>query len=170
MDKLVSGWRLSALVNYASGAPLSFSSSNYYYYPLWAETYANFNLSSYNGSQFNKSSFQEPTGSNPAPPQDQFFPKTIATNPAYGELGNGPARISAIRGFGLENENAGLLKNTYFGAEGRYRLQLRLEFYNIFNRHSFNNPDTNLKSPTFGYVTSVNSTPRNGQFGARFEW
>ncbi len=166
---LISGWRLSSLVTYASGAPLSFSSTNYYYYPLWAETYVNFNLSGYNGSMFNKGNFQQPTGSTP-PAADQFFPKTIASNPAYGQLGTGPARIDALRGFGAENENASLLKNTYFGSEGRYLLQLRVEFYNIFNRHSFSNPNTNLNSPNFGYVTSVNSTPRNGQFGVRFQW
>jgi len=45
-----------------------------------------------------------------------------------------------------------------------------VEFYNIFNRHGFADPDTNLQSKTFGYVTGVNSTPRNGQFGARFQW
>ncbi len=166
---IVSGWRLSGLVMYASGAPLSFSSSNYYYYPLWAETYANYNLSGYSGSMFNKGSFQQPEGST-LPASDQFFPSTIASNPDYGELGTGPARISAIRGFGVESENASLLKNTYFGAEGRYKLQFRVEFYNIFNRHSFDNPNTNLTSPDFGYVTGVSSTPRNGQFGVRFEW
>ncbi|MBV9296834.1 MAG: TonB-dependent receptor, partial [Acidobacteriaceae bacterium] len=57
LNGLVSGWRLSGLVRYASGAPLSFSSSNYYYYPLWATTYVNYNLTGYNGSQFNAANF-----------------------------------------------------------------------------------------------------------------
>ncbi len=170
VNTLISGWSLSGLVMYASGAPLSFSSTNYYYYPLWAETYVNYSLSGYHGSSFNGAKFQEPTGSNPTPAGDQYFPTTVAANPPYGQLGAGPARIDALRGFGVKSENAGLLKNTYFGPEGRFRLQLRVEFYNIFNRHSFANPNTNLSSPEFGYVTSVSSTPRNGQFGARFEW
>ena len=46
-DKLVSGWRAAGLVMYASGPPLTFYSSNYYYYPLWAATYVNYNLSGY---------------------------------------------------------------------------------------------------------------------------
>ena len=168
-EKLISGWRLSGLVTYASGPPLGFSSSNYYYYPLWATTYVNYNLGSYHGSVFNPDSFQQPTGSAPTP-GDQYFSTSIATNPTYGQLGTGPARIDAIRGFGIKSENISLLKNTSFGAEGRYKLQFRLEFYNIFNRHTFTQPDTNLSSPTFGYVTGVSSAPRNGQFGVRFEF
>lgn len=170
LNGLVSGWRLSGLVLYASGAPLSFSSSNYYYYPLWATTYVNYNLGGYNGSQFNAQNFTPPTASDPAPAGDLYFPNTVAANPNYGELGTGPARIDALRGFGIKSEDASLMKNTLFGPEGRFKLQLRVEFYNIFNRHTFNNPDTSLTSPTFGLVTGVNSLPRQGQFGVRFEW
>lgn len=167
-DKLIGGWRVAGLVMYASGPPLSFSSSNYYYYPLWATTYVNYNLTGYHGSTFNQNNFQEPTGANQTPGADQYFPSSIASNPAYGQLGSGPARIDAIRGFGIASENVSLLKDTAFGVDGRYKLQLRLEFYNIFNRHSFQQPNTDISSSMFGYVTGVNSAPRNGQFGLRF--
>ncbi|HEY7303180.1 MAG TPA: TonB-dependent receptor [Bryobacteraceae bacterium] len=170
VNGLISGWRVTGLVLYASGAPLSFSSSNYYYYPLWATTYTNYNLSNFYGSSFVPRHFQQPTDSDPTPTPDRYFPAQVVTDPAYGQLGTGPARVDALRGFGITSENVSLLKNTSFGSEGRFRLQFRVEFYNIFNRHSFNNPDTNLTSPTFGYVTSVNSSPRQGQFGVRFEW
>ncbi len=169
-NSLIGGWRISALMNYATGAPLTFYSTNYYWYPLWSATYVDYNLAGYNGSKFNGDNFQVITDSSHPPAADQYFPTTVASNPAYGTFGTGAARINAIRGFGIADENAGLMKNTAFGPEGRYRLQLRVEFYNIFNRHSFVNPDTNLSSPTFGYVTGVSSTPRNGQFGARFEF
>ncbi|MGH9584984.1 MAG: hypothetical protein ACRD4O_18850, partial [Bryobacteraceae bacterium] len=170
VNGLVSGWRVSGIVLYASGKPLSFSSSNYYYYPLWAETYANYNLSNYSGSSFSPGNFQQPTSSKVPPAADRYFPASVASNPVYGQLGAGLARVDALRGFGIASENASLLKNTTFGAEGRYLLQFRVEFYNIFNRHTFNNPNTNLTSPELGYVTSVNSTPRQGQFGIRFQW
>ncbi|HEX3683234.1 MAG TPA: carboxypeptidase regulatory-like domain-containing protein [Bryobacteraceae bacterium] len=170
VNGLVSGWRLSGIVLYASGAPLSFFSSNYYYYPAWAATYVDYNLADYKGSQFNAVNFSPPTATNQAPAGDLYFPQTVAANPPYATLGAGPARIDALRGFGIKNENASLMKNTYFGPEGRFRLQLRVEFYNIFNRHTFSNPDTNLNDITFGYVTGVNSLPRQGQFGIRFEW
>ncbi|MGA8028953.1 MAG: carboxypeptidase regulatory-like domain-containing protein [Bryobacteraceae bacterium] len=170
VNGLVSGWRVSGLVLYASGAPLSFFSSNYYYYPAWAATYVDYNLAGYNGNQFNAKNFTPPTASDPSPGSDTYFPKTIAVNPSYGDLGTGPARIDALRGFGIKSEDASLMKNTFFGPEGRFRLQLRVEFYNIFNRHTFSNPDTSLNDATFGLVTGVNSLPRQGQFGVRFEW
>jgi hypothetical protein len=50
------------------------------------------------------------------------------------------------------------------------RLQLRAEFFNIFNRHSFGAPNTNISSPYFGQVMSVSSDCRRGQIGVRFEW
>ena len=173
VNSLVSGWRLSGLIRYASGAPLNnpaLTSSNYYYYPLWAATYVDYNLSGYHGPLFNPDNFTPPTADNPTPAGDLYFPKSIAVNPPYGQLGTGPARIDALRGFGIRSEDASLMKNTFFGPEDKWRLQLRVEFYNIFNRHSFSNPDSNIASPTFGYVTGVSSLPRQGQFGIRFEW
>jgi len=170
INGLVSGWRVSGVMLYASGKPLTFYSSNYYYYPAWAATYVNYNLAGYGGRKFNPGSFEQPTGNDPAPNGDLYFPASVATNPAYGQPGSGPARISALRDFGLANEDASLLKYMSFGADGKYKLQFRVEFYNIFNRHGFADPDTSLTSKTFGYVTGVNSTPRNGQFGARFQW
>ena len=169
-NKVAGGWRIAGLVMYASGPPLTFYSSNYYYYPLWAATYVNYDLSGYHGSTFNTGNFQQPTGSNQTPGADQYFPASVATNPTYGQLGSGPARIGGLRGFGVASENISLMKNTSFGADGRYKLQLRLEFYNLFNRHTFVQPNTDLSSSMFGYVTGVSSSPRNGQFGARFEF
>ncbi len=170
INGLISGWRVSGLVRYASGKPLTFYSSNYYDYPAWAATYVNYNLAGYRGSQFLSGNFIPPTDANPAPAGDLYFPGSVAVNPPYGQLGTGPARIDALRTFGLKSEDASLLKNTYFGPEGKYKFQLRVEFYNIFNRHTFADPDTALNSPTYGYVTGVNSLPRQGQFGVRFEW
>ena len=169
-NAIVGNWTLGGLVTYASGQPLSFSSSNYYYYPLWAGTYVNYNLAGYSGSQFSPGNFQIVSNSSAPPTSDRYFASTIATNPAYGSFGTGPARIDAIRGFGQKTENVSLMKNAAFGHDGHYKLQFRVEFYNIFNRHTFVNPITNLSSKEFGFVPGVSSSPRQGQFGARFEF
>jgi hypothetical protein len=129
----------------------------------------NYNLNGYGGKRFEASNFQMVTDTKNPPAGNQYFPTTIATNPAYGDFGSGPARIGELRGFGIETENASLLKDTSF-REGRYLLQLRVEFYNIFNRHTFANPNTNLSSPMFGFVPGVSSSPRTGQFGLRFQF
>lgn len=52
------------------------------------------------------------TDSNPAPASNLYFPASIAANPDYGDLGTGPARIDALRGFGIKSENVSLMKDT----------------------------------------------------------
>jgi len=60
------------------------------------------------------------------------------------------------------------MKNFTFGS--RYSLQFRLEMINIFNRHYYTNPMTNIGSQYFGYVTSTTGQPRQGQVGIRFQF
>jgi Carboxypeptidase regulatory-like domain/TonB dependent receptor len=170
LKALASGWSLNGLVLYACGRPLAFYSSNYYAYPAWAATYVNYNLTGYHGSQFNPSGFSVPTAADPVPAGDVYFPTSVATNPTFGTLGSGPARTDRLRGFGMINEDVSLLKYVRFGNEARYSLSFRVEFYNLFNRHTFGSPSTLLTSPSFGYVTGVSGSPRQGQFGARFQW
>ena len=46
------------------------------------------------------------------------------------------------------------------------QLQVRFESFNVFNWRQYNNPVTNVRSPTFGRIQSVQST-RTGQVGLR---
>ena len=171
VNAMASGWTLSGLVTYASGPPLSFYSPNIYdYYPGWAAVYVNYNLADYKSRSFHPGDFAPPSGTSPPPGGDSYFPASVVSNPADGELGHGPSRISALRGFGMKSENASLLKYFRFGRDGRCALSIRLEFYNLFNRNTFANPNTTVGSPWFGYVTGSNDSPRQGQFGARFAW
>jgi hypothetical protein len=73
-----------------------------------------------------------------------------------------------LRGFGFASEDASRLKT--FALSERCRLRLRAEFTNVFKRHAFENPDTDINSKTFGQVKSVSGSPRNGQVGARLDW
>jgi hypothetical protein len=174
LDRLVGGWTIGTVLRYNTGEPLTFYSSNYYAWPDWTVTYMNFAQGAKQSFGGNFVPLTQPTASNPkpAPPtQDRYFDPSMVTNPAYGSLGKGPASIDALRGFGRAYENASMIKYFSMGQEGRYKLQLRVEFYNLFNRHYLANPVTNPGSPYFGYVTgATNDTPRQGQFGARFSW
>ncbi|MGO8759220.1 MAG: carboxypeptidase regulatory-like domain-containing protein [Terracidiphilus sp.] len=164
VNETVKGWSLSGLVQYASGPPLTFNSdllAAYGVWPAYSTLYTDYNLSGYSGSQFTPSKFKT---------SNRYFPTSVVSNPTWGSLGTGPARIDTLRGFGIKNENASLLKYFYMGHDNRYQLQFRLEFYNIFNRHTFSDPVTDLSSPYLGEVLSVAGTPRNGQFGLRFQW
>lgn len=168
LNGLVGGWTIGSVIRYNTGSPLQFYSNNYYNYPDWTVTYANFAPGA--GSAFG-GAYTVPTEASPVPTTNRYFDPTKVTNPAYGELGKGPARIDALRGFGRAYENASLLKRVAMGSDGRYKLQFRLEFYNLFNRHFLADPNTSLGNDYFGYVMGVaNESPRQGQFGIRFEW
>jgi hypothetical protein len=76
---------------------------------------------------------------------------------------------SQVRNPGLATEDLGVHKSLSMGNEGQYRLTLRMEFFNIFNRHQMGGPDTNMSDATFGQATGYGSLGgRVGQFGARF--
>lgn len=161
---LVSGWTISGLFRYESGLPLSIRSSNAYagwQYPIYVNRNANGSLHpSFDRSRFNPS--------NPADPANQYFDPHAFSNPEYGELGTGPGRFAELRGFGGAYEDLGIVKDFRFG---RYTAQIKFEMINVFNRHYFADPDTNIASPSFGHVTGMGSQPpRQGQLGVRFEW
>ncbi len=175
---LVGNWMLGGLVLYYTGQPF-IASVNNIYYPLWGDFYPNYFLAGFTGPT-NPKSFQEPTTANPNPPATFYMPATIATSPIPAntttgtvKLGTGPAEISSLRCPGMANENASVLKEFPMGADGRFNLQFRLEFYNLFNRHTYEingcgGSGTQIGASNFAQVTGVNSNPRNGQFAVRF--
>jgi hypothetical protein len=169
------GWTLSSSFRYASGYPMSVASS--YYYWGWAgmdwnysqsRVYSNVNMNGDFSRRFDSASFN-PAATGPTVGNLYFDPSNFS-NPNWGEFGTGPLYFSDFRGFGQAQENIGLLKNFRFGTDGRFRLQFRFELYNMFNRHYFSDPNTDIASPLFGNVTSTTGSPRAGQLGARFEW
>jgi hypothetical protein len=88
--------------------------------------------------------------------QDSFTPRS---NPwVYGGL-NGPAAsfldMTLTKGFQMSS---------------RYRLEARIEAYNVFNMIVWDQPEVNLASPNFGKVTRkrVDSNGREIQLGVRF--
>lgn len=165
LNAIVGGWIVSGVVRYGSGRPISVYSSNWV--PGWAAIYPNINSKIDTSRKFNEANF------NLASPTDRgnlYFDPDIFENPKPGELGTALAASGVIRSFGDASEDMRLAKYVFFGADRRFRLSFTFDIYNMFNRHSYGNPDNNMTSPTFGYVTGVGGIPRQGQFGARFQW
>jgi hypothetical protein len=71
-----------------------------------------------------------------------------------------------IRGPGRANLDFAVAKNTPLIAE-RLNMELRVEFFNIFNHAEFMNPTTSLSSSLFGQITTTYD-PRIMQLGLRF--
>jgi len=172
VNGIVGGWTLAGLVLYTSGQPFNVTAPDPYY-PAWGNIYPDYNLSGFNGPIFHQ--FTPPSTTDPNPASNFYMPKSVASAPAYGQLGTGPARITDLRCPGFANENASILKHFTMGSDGQYKLQARVEFYNIFNRHSYSivgcgGSNANITAGNFGEVTGASSSPRTGQFALRFEF
>jgi carboxypeptidase family protein len=176
VNAIVGGWQASTIVLYASGQPIHIG-VNEPFYPIWGTFYPNFN----------------PSPSGPANPRGfsgaaaaasgstyyyPYFGQSVATAPVSKDgtvvgFGSGGAYNGALRCPGQANENASLMKYFKMGSDGQYQLSMRVEFYNLFNRHYYaingcSGSQTNIGDSNFAAVTGVNSTQRTGQFGLRF--
>jgi hypothetical protein len=181
VNAIAGGWTVTGLVQYTSGQPFLMS-LNQPYYPVYSTFYPNFNLSGFTGPSDPRKFLTGPCGQPGQPPCLFYLPQSVVTSPipldtskASVALGKGPAAIPDLRCPGHANENASVLKYFSMGAEGRYQLSLRLEFYNLLNRHQYaingcsgTGPFNKVGTSTFGQVTGVLENPRTGQFGARF--
>lgn len=70
-----------------------------------------------------------------------------------------------LRGPGRVNTDIAFAKKT--AITERTAVELRADFFNVFNHAEFSNPDTNIGSATFGQIIST-ADPRIIQFAARF--
>jgi len=59
-----------------------------------------------------------------------------------------------------------IFKNNYFG-DGKYNLQFRAEFFNLFNTVNFERPASTVNGANFGVVTSARAA-REIQFALKF--
>jgi hypothetical protein len=170
LDYLVGGWIAGTIVSYGNAGEMgAVGSTNYY--PGWSAVYTNVAPGASFKNQFKKyNPSWNPTVAGTAPDPDSLFvnPNNF-TNPTYGQLGNSPTLFTNWRGWAAPSENASLLKKTKFGSDGRYVVTLRAEFFDVFNRHYWDNPDTSFGTGYFGHVDGVYGN-RTGQLGARFEW
>jgi hypothetical protein len=82
-------------------------------------------------------------------------------------LGTAAYTYSQARNFGTINEDVGLQKSHRFA--DKYRVQIRAELLNVFNRSTLGSIVTNINSPLFGQVTGVSGN-RSIQLGARLDF
>ena len=108
-------------------------------------------------------SYSTPTGSRAF--LNGIFPASDFAAPTPGQEGN--EKPNRFRGPGFFDVDASLIKNTPITE--RVNLQLRFEFFNLFNRLNLNGVDSNLADASFGQSTAV-FNPRWIQLGARISF
>jgi len=107
---------------------------------------------------------QDPRKAGPNGPNTYFLPSAFTSGPV-GNFGDANRRF--FHGPGIINTDFGLSKRIPITES--MAVELRGEFFNIFNHANFNNPNGNFTSSQFGVVTSARD-PRIGQVSAKFFW
>jgi hypothetical protein len=176
-DKVIGGWQVTSLFRASSGIPFFFRNSNCNIpgqfrvacIPAISGNAFAQDKGSFDPSQplFNASAFEE-TGRLPGPDD------TAGTADDVFYYGSG-ARVSNLRGFPYYNQDFGLVKNTRITEQ--VGIQIRAEFFNVWNWHSFNNAATgtwgtgafnnDVASAAFGMWNGNVTAPRNIQIGVK---
>ena len=134
---LLSGWQVSGIWILQSGLPIEFAAAN-------ATLRAPGNRQRPNASE-------QPQVLGGIGPERLWFDTSVFSVPAVGTWGN-VRRNSLLDGPGYQNLDASLVKSLDVQ---RFRGELRVDVFNVFNTPHFNNPDGALGNATFGQITSV---------------
>jgi hypothetical protein len=157
LNPFVQGWQVNGIVQLYDGFPFSVSSSSGVGDGLTPR--AQLVAGHGNGSL--------PSGERTLA---KWFDTTAFTNAAAGTWGDSGRNI--LQGPATKNVDFSLFKNTHI-TEGKV-LQLRAEFFNLFNTPQFNNPAATVGAATIGKISGAGSEPlfqrleRQIQLGAKF--
>ncbi len=165
LDALIGGWNVAAIVNYYSGEPLEFTGTSPFA-GVWngAVNRQNIAAGPLRKDGFDKGAFQLSSALSPA---NTYLDKSRFSDPGPFNIGSGAYRYGSVRGFGTINENLTLTKARQLTETLRF--QLRVEFFNLFNRHQLGGITTGINNANFGQVTSVSGS-RQMQLSGRFDF
>ena len=149
--RFLNGWSINSIVIWQSGFPMTISSGRDNAFAAVGSNRADF--------LGGDASF---SGRSRAQQVLEFFDTSKFVTNAIGTFGNSGRNI--LRGPRFFNADMSLLKDTQ--VTERVSVQLRAEFFNIFNTVRFNTPNRNVSSAQFGRITSAQD-PRIIQFGLK---
>ncbi len=156
LDAVVGGWQFSGITNFRSGPYLTIVVANDLANVLAGEQRAN-------------ATGIAPSRLDPRTSGLLGFDRAAYSTPSRGVFGN--LGRTTQQGFGVNNWDMGINKDFPISKLGEAsRLQLRFEFFNIFNHTQFNNPGTTVNVPaTYGLVNSARD-PRILQIAGKLYW
>jgi hypothetical protein len=165
LNRLLTGWALSGFVTVQSGAPVSILSARGTLNRGARSGQNTVNTTDTlgqlqsisglfvtgNGPYFINPSVIGPNGAGVAPDGSAPFSGQVFSNPVAGSLGSLQRRL--LSGPWFNNYNMALLKDTKLTE--RQSIQIRADFYNLFNHPNFYIGDQNINSLSFGRITSM---------------
>ncbi len=152
LNAVIGGWQVTGVSNFKDGFPLSI-------------TDATNNTNSFGGSQ-RPNVLGNPGLKNPS--IYEYFNVNAFAQPAPFTFGNAPRTMGYLRAQGTLSTDLTLEKYWRLWNETS-RLQLRAEFYNLFNRAQFYAPGSTFGTSTFGVVPGA-LPARSIQFGMKLYW
>ena len=180
VNAIIGGWRISGVNRYLSGQPVSFFGANGIpgfdngIRPNRVPGQAVRRQGAFNPLLFNNSGttgYDPTSGACTTGYWNCGFVTDPNPNPGVNVpyvFGNMPRNSPDIRSFPFYDEDMSLAKT--FAITERVKAEFRGEFFNVFNRHIFNKPDSGVQDTTFGQVGSTLNGPRNGQFVLRINF
>jgi hypothetical protein len=157
---ILAGWTLAGITRFATGVPVQIKQSGDLSLCGCDEGTGGTSVDfpNYSGAPIQ---FSNPRTS----PNFQYFSTAAFSSEELGVPGNANRRF--FHGPGLNNWDVSLFKNVRFTE--RVSMDIRAEFFNVFNHAQFNNPRGDFSSSQFGEVTSARD-PRIGQVAVKIHF
>jgi hypothetical protein len=155
-NAVVGGWELSGIITFQSGFPFTVLSNQ----------------------DFSNTGSRSPrpdricNGAGPQTVAEWFNVDCFTTDALAAALANGTPRFgnsgrNILFGPGLQEWDVSAIKRTPITE--KVNLEIRAEFFNLFNHPSFSTPGNIIGTSTAGQITSAGS-PRDIQFGLKFNF
>ncbi len=155
--RALSGWQFNGITRLTTGLPVTLQETDdRSLCGCDGQGLHSLDLPNYNGAGIHRFNPRSSDG-------NQYFDASVFSQMDLGVPGNANRRF--FHGPGIDNTDLGLQKNTRI-TEGT-SVEVRGEFFNIFNHAQFLNPVGNYIASNFGQVTAARD-PRIGQVSVKF--
>lgn len=153
LNAVLGGWTLAGNLRYESGRPLSIYYSNNPYSDIL------FNTGFLPDRVPGVSGYGDTNNGNIVVGASQYVLPSAFTTPVPGTLGTEGREDSVLRGWASYDEDLALYKDFRFFSE-HLDWKIGANGKNVFNRHQWCDPDTNLNDAGFGTITGQCNLPR----------
>ena len=152
LNAVFGGWTVAGNLRYESGRPLGvYYSNNPYSNVLFNSGYLPDRVPQISG-------YLDTNNGNFDIVNSRYISRSAFTTPAPGTLGNEGRIDSVLRGWASYNESISLYKDFVIAEKITWRIGANSA--NLFNRHQWCDPDTNLSDSSFGASTGQCNLPR----------